>query len=64
MGIEVDAMPVSWVVHFLAIAGAVLVLVWNLHFRGGIAWESSDKSLIFNDQEKTYLPTYPSILKV
>ncbi|PKI50709.1 hypothetical protein CRG98_028851 [Punica granatum] len=48
MGIEVDAMPVSWVVHFLAIAGAVLVLVWNLHFRGGIAWESSDKSLIFN----------------
>ncbi|KAK4796710.1 hypothetical protein SAY86_029036 [Trapa natans] len=47
-GIAVDAMPVTWVVHFLAIAGAVMVLVWNIHFRGGFAWESSDKSLIFN----------------
>ncbi|MBH0219775.1 hypothetical protein GH793_16475 [Listeria monocytogenes] len=38
----------AYVAQVLAIAGAVLVLVWCIHFRGGLAWESSDKSLIFN----------------
>ncbi|KAL7229743.1 hypothetical protein ACSBR2_008283 [Camellia fascicularis] len=48
MAIEVNAVPFSYVAHVLAIAGAVMVLVWCIHFRGGLAWESSDKSLIFN----------------
>lgn len=48
IAIAVKALPLSFVVHVLAIAGAVLVLVWNIYFRGGLAWESTDKSLIFN----------------
>ncbi|CAL5323172.1 unnamed protein product [Camellia sinensis] len=48
MAIEVNAVPFSYVAHVLAIAGAVMVLVWCIHFRGGLAWESSNKSLIFN----------------
>jgi cytochrome b-561 len=48
IAIAVQALPLSFVVHLLAIAGAVLVLVWNLYFRGGLAWESTNKSLIFN----------------
>ncbi|KAH7848192.1 hypothetical protein Vadar_006118 [Vaccinium darrowii] len=48
IALAVQALPLSYVVHFLAIAGAVLVLVWNLYFRGGLAWESTNKSLIFN----------------
>ncbi|XP_054785282.1 transmembrane ascorbate ferrireductase 1-like isoform X2 [Prosopis cineraria] len=48
MALAVPALPFTFVVHFLGIALIVLVLVWNLHFRGGLAWESSNKSLIFN----------------
>uniref|UniRef100_A0A5B6YNW4 ascorbate ferrireductase (transmembrane) n=1 Tax=Davidia involucrata TaxID=16924 RepID=A0A5B6YNW4_DAVIN len=48
MAIGVKAVPFSLVAHVLAIAGVVMVLVWNIHFRGGLAWESSNKSLIFN----------------
>jgi len=48
IAIAVQALPLSFVVHLLAIAGAILVLVWNLYFRGGLAWESTNKSLIFN----------------
>ncbi|KAA8539912.1 hypothetical protein F0562_026604 [Nyssa sinensis] len=38
-----------------------MVLVWNIHFRGGLAWESSNKSLIFNHSNITtraILPIY------
>ncbi|KAF7147496.1 hypothetical protein RHSIM_Rhsim03G0180700 [Rhododendron simsii] len=48
IAIPVKALPLSFVVHALAVAGAVLVLVWNIYFRGGLAWESTNKSLIFN----------------
>ncbi|XP_008778726.2 probable ascorbate-specific transmembrane electron transporter 1 [Phoenix dactylifera] len=34
--------------HALAAAAAALVLVWCIHFRGGLAFESTNKSLIFN----------------
>ncbi|XP_028065534.1 transmembrane ascorbate ferrireductase 1-like [Camellia sinensis] len=46
--IGVKAMALSVVAHVLGIAGAVMVLVWCIHFRGGLAWDSSNKSLIFN----------------
>ncbi|XP_054779968.1 transmembrane ascorbate ferrireductase 1-like [Prosopis cineraria] len=48
MALAVPALRFTFVVHFLGVALIVLVLVWNLHFRGGLAWESSNKSLIFN----------------
>lgn len=48
MALGVNALPISFVVHFLAVVGAILVLIWTISFRGGLAWSSSDKSLIFN----------------
>ncbi|KAJ9164170.1 hypothetical protein P3X46_023776 [Hevea brasiliensis] len=48
MALEVKALPFTFVAHALAIAGAILVLVWCIHFRGGLAWEASNKNLIFN----------------
>lgn len=48
MAIGVKALPLSVVAHALALAGAVMVLVWCIHFRGGLAWDSSNKNLIFN----------------
>ncbi|KAJ7974204.1 transmembrane ascorbate ferrireductase 1 [Quillaja saponaria] len=48
MALGLPAIPFTFVAHVLGIAGIVLVLVWNLDFRGGLAWESSNKSLIFN----------------
>ncbi|XP_022774145.1 transmembrane ascorbate ferrireductase 1-like [Durio zibethinus] len=48
MTIGVKASHLTVVPQALAVAGAVMVLVWCIHFRGGLAWESSNKSLIFN----------------
>ncbi|KAL6629399.1 hypothetical protein ACP70R_029164 [Stipagrostis hirtigluma subsp. patula] len=36
------------VVHVLAVAATVLVLLWCVHFRGGVALSSHNKQLIFN----------------
>ncbi|XP_072978139.1 probable ascorbate-specific transmembrane electron transporter 1 [Typha angustifolia] len=38
----------TYVSHVLALVSAVLVLVWCIHFRGGLAFHSTNKSLIFN----------------
>ncbi|KAG6753516.1 hypothetical protein POTOM_043585 [Populus tomentosa] len=48
MAIGVEALPLTFVAHALAAAAAVMVLVWNLYYRGGLAWEATNKSLIFN----------------
>ncbi|XWS37829.1 hypothetical protein CRYUN_Cryun19dG0078900 [Craigia yunnanensis] len=48
MAIGVKPLHLTIVPHALAVAGAVMVLVWCIYFRGGLAWESSNKSLIFN----------------
>lgn len=37
-----------YIAHLLAATAAVMVLVWCIHFRGGLAFESANKSLIFN----------------
>lgn len=42
------ATPLTYVAHALAVVCAVMVLVWCSSFRGGLAWESPNKSLIFN----------------
>lgn len=47
-GLGVKATPFTYVAHVLAAAAAVLVLVWCISFRGGLALESSNKNLIFN----------------
>ncbi|XP_022738511.1 transmembrane ascorbate ferrireductase 1 [Durio zibethinus] len=48
MAIGIKAPHLAIVPHALAVAGAVMVLVWCIYFLGGLAWESSNKSLIFN----------------
>ncbi|XP_072957772.1 probable ascorbate-specific transmembrane electron transporter 1 [Typha angustifolia] len=46
--IRVKAAPFTYASHVLAVAAAVMVLVWCIHFRGGLAFESTNKNLIFN----------------
>ncbi|KAJ6761348.1 TRANSMEMBRANE ASCORBATE FERRIREDUCTASE 1 [Salix purpurea] len=48
MAIEFRALPFTFGAHVLAIAGAIMVLVWTLYYRGGLAWDSANKNLIFN----------------
>ncbi|XVF09863.1 hypothetical protein REPUB_Repub07fG0133800 [Reevesia pubescens] len=48
MAIGVKSLHLAFVPHALAVVGAVLVLVWCIYFRGGLAWDSSNKNLIFN----------------
>ncbi|KAE8724032.1 Transmembrane ascorbate ferrireductase 1 [Hibiscus syriacus] len=48
MAIQVKPTHLAFVPHALAVVAAVMVLVWCIHFRGGLAWESSNKNLIFN----------------
>ncbi|KAI9162291.1 hypothetical protein LWI28_025826 [Acer negundo] len=48
MALGVKALPFTFAAHVLAIAGAIMVLVWCFYFRGGLAWEATNKSLIFN----------------
>ncbi|KAL9240448.1 hypothetical protein vseg_014667 [Gypsophila vaccaria] len=48
MAAAVKAAPLTYVVHVLAVVAAVMVLVWCISFRGGLAWDSSNKNLIFN----------------
>lgn len=48
MALGVGALGFTFATHVLAAAAAVLVLVWCIHFRGGLAFEAKNKSLIFN----------------
>ncbi|RWV94109.1 hypothetical protein GW17_00043391 [Ensete ventricosum] len=45
---SMKAAPFTYASHALAVASAAMVLLWCIHFRGGLAFESSNKSLIFN----------------
>ncbi|XP_006652569.1 probable ascorbate-specific transmembrane electron transporter 2 [Oryza brachyantha] len=44
----VKAAPFTYVAHALAVVAAVMVLVWCISFRGGLAFEADNKNLIFN----------------
>ncbi|XP_049935817.1 probable ascorbate-specific transmembrane electron transporter 2 [Nymphaea colorata] len=44
----VSVTPVLLVVHLLGLIAAVLMLVWNLHYRGGLSFSAQDKQRIFN----------------
>ncbi|VVA92624.1 unnamed protein product [Arabis nemorensis] len=48
MVVGINAMPVTFVAHALALIAAIMVLVWSISFRGGLAWEATNKNLIFN----------------
>ncbi|KAF3432996.1 hypothetical protein FNV43_RR24098 [Rhamnella rubrinervis] len=48
MALAVPALPFTFVTHGIAVLGLILVLVWTIHFRGGLAWDSENKNLIFN----------------
>ncbi|KAL5539360.1 hypothetical protein UlMin_024608 [Ulmus minor] len=48
MALGVQATPFTYATHFLGIVALILVLVWTIHFRGGFAWEATNKNLIFN----------------
>ncbi|KAL1806917.1 hypothetical protein ACET3Z_029985 [Daucus carota] len=45
---RLSATPVTIFAHLLVIAVTTLVLVWLLHFREGLAFESRNKDKIFN----------------
>lgn len=47
--VGVTAAPFTYASHVLGVAAAVLVLIWCIHFRGGLAFEATNKNLIFNN---------------
>lgn len=49
--------PIFAVVRVIGVAITALVLIWCVHFRGGLALVSEDKRLIFN-VNPFYLFTY------
>ncbi|GAB2288826.1 hypothetical protein Dimus_023137 [Dionaea muscipula] len=48
MAVPVVRFPIYLLIRLLGITVAALVLIWTLHFRGGLALISDDKDLIFN----------------
>ncbi|KAE9611305.1 hypothetical protein Lal_00011716 [Lupinus albus] len=48
MGLGIAALPLTIVAHVLAVVASVLVVVWIVNFRGGLSFNSPNKSLIFN----------------
>ncbi|KAH9677883.1 transmembrane ascorbate ferrireductase 1 [Citrus sinensis] len=60
MAIGVKALPITFVAHAVAIVAAIMVLVWCLGFRGGLAWEDTNKNLIFNGWQKSPRGWVPS----
>ncbi|EFH43863.1 hypothetical protein ARALYDRAFT_329112 [Arabidopsis lyrata subsp. lyrata] len=48
MAVGINAMAVTFVAHALAVIAAIMVLVWSISYRGGLAWEATNKNLIFN----------------
>lgn len=48
MAVGINAMPVTFAAHVVAVIAAIMVLVWSISYRGGLAWEAENKNLIFN----------------
>ncbi|CAH8373263.1 unnamed protein product [Eruca vesicaria subsp. sativa] len=48
MSVGINARMVALAVHALAVVASVMVLIWSISYRGGFAWESTNKTLIFN----------------
>ncbi|KAK7270850.1 hypothetical protein RJT34_26328 [Clitoria ternatea] len=48
MALGVSPIPFTLVVYILGVAAIIMIFLWNIHFRGGFAWNTSHKPLIFN----------------
>ncbi|XP_068645883.1 probable ascorbate-specific transmembrane electron transporter 1 [Aristolochia californica] len=48
MVLGIDARVFTYACHVLAVVSAVLVLVWCIDYRGGLAFKATNKQLIFN----------------
>ena len=50
MALENNSRPagVVWAVHVVGVAVVVMVFIWSLAYRGGVAWTTTNKGLIFN----------------
>ncbi|PIA63905.1 hypothetical protein AQUCO_00201311v1 [Aquilegia coerulea] len=48
LSFRLSATPVTVLAHVLAGSIITLVLVWSIHFQGGLAFKSHDKQKIFN----------------
>lgn len=48
MGVTVVRFPIIPMVRAMGVATATLVMVWAVHYRGGLALVSDNKDLIFN----------------
>ncbi|XAR51561.1 Ascorbate ferrireductase (transmembrane) [Bertholletia excelsa] len=48
MAVPVSQFPIFLVVRILGVVSTVLVLIWTVHYRGGLALISDNKNLIFN----------------
>ncbi|GMH27184.1 hypothetical protein Nepgr_029027 [Nepenthes gracilis] len=48
MAVPVVRFPIFMVIRLLGITVAALILIWTLHYRGGLALISDNKDLIFN----------------
>ncbi|KAK1288645.1 putative ascorbate-specific transmembrane electron transporter 1 [Acorus calamus] len=44
----VSTMPVTVIVHLFGVAAMTLMLVWILHFWGGVSLTSDNKERLFN----------------
>jgi hypothetical protein len=63
MGLGVRAAPFTYVAHTLAVVAAVMVLVWCIQLRGGLAFEDTNKNLIFNvSSTRALLCDFPFVL--
>ena len=50
MALENNGRPAVavWAVHVVGAAVVVMVFIWSLAYRGGVAWTTENKGLIFN----------------
>ena len=50
MALENNSRPaaLAWAVHTVGAVVVVMVFVWSLAYRGGVAWTTENKALIFN----------------
>ncbi|KAL4344148.1 hypothetical protein AHAS_Ahas11G0149400 [Arachis hypogaea] len=65
MALGVTAVPFTYVVHVLGLVAIILVLVWNIHFRGGLDWDADNKnSLLHFTLFSIYLFILPQFLEI
>lgn len=59
---QLSATPVTIFAHLLVIVVTILVLVWLLHFREGLAFKSVNKQKILNVISSLHITTSCNVL--